>query len=96
MNVKPLSDRVVIRPLDAEEMTSSGLYLPDQAQERPHRGTVIAVGPGLIEDGARIPMDLAEGDEVVYSRYGGTEVLVDGEELVIMRQSDVLAKDDGK
>lgn len=92
MKVTPLSDRVVIKPLDAEDRTSSGLYLPDQAQERPHKGTVLAVGPGAIEDGARVPMDVAVGDEVVYSRYGGTEVTVDGEELVIMRQADILAK----
>lgn len=95
MKVIPLSDRVVIKPLDAEEMTSSGLYLPDQAQERPHRGTVVAVGPGLVEDGERVPMQVAVGDEVVYSRYGGTEVTVDGEDLVILRESDVLAKSAG-
>ncbi len=92
MKVLPLSDRVVIKPLDAEEMTASGLYLPDQAKERPHRGTVVAVGPGLVEDGTRVPMQVEVGDEVVYSRYGGTEVTVDGEELVILRESDVLAK----
>lgn len=96
MRLKPLADRVVVNPLDAEEKTASGLYLPDQAQERPHRGVVVAAGPGRIEDGARVPMLVAEGDEVVYSKYGGTEVTVDGELLVILRESDILAKADAQ
>jgi chaperonin GroES len=92
MNLKPLGDRVLVRSIEAEEVTASGLVLPDTAKEKPQRGTVLAVGEGRYEDGKRIPLDIREGDEIVYSKYGGTEIKVDGEELLILRESDVLAK----
>jgi chaperonin GroES len=94
MKLKPLGDRLIVRALEEEETTASGLVLPDTAKEKPQKGMVIAVGEGkLDEDGAkRIPLDVAEGDEVLYSKYGGTEIKVDGEELLVLRESDVLAK----
>ena len=92
MNLRPLGDRLVVKPIEPEEKTASGIYLPDQAKERPQRGSVIAVGPGRYEDGARVPMLVAEGDEVVYARYGGTEIRLEGEDYVILREADVLAK----
>jgi chaperonin GroES len=92
MNLKPLGDRVLVRSIEAEDVTASGLVLPDTAKEKPQRGTVLAVGEGRYEDGKRIPLDIREGDEIVYSKYGGTEIRVDGEELLILRESDVLAK----
>jgi chaperonin GroES len=92
MNLKPLADRVLVRSIEAEEVTASGIVLPETAKEKPQRGTVLAVGEGRIEDGKRIPLDLQEGDEVIYSKYGGTEVRIDGEDLLILRESDVLAK----
>ena len=94
MKLKPLGDRLIVRALEEEETTASGLVLPDTAKEKPQKGMVIAVGEGkLDDDGAkRIPLDVAEGDEVLYSKYGGTEIKVDGEELLVLRESDVLAK----
>jgi chaperonin GroES len=92
MSVQPLGDRVVVRVSEAETTTTSGLVIPDTATDRPQRGTVVAVGAGRFEDGKRVPMLVAEGDEVVYSKYGGTEVTIDGEELLILRESDILAK----
>jgi len=92
MNLKPLGDRVLVRSIEAEEVTASGIVLPDTAKEKPQRGTVVAVGQGRYEDGKRIPLDVREGDEIVYSKYGGTEIKVDGEDLLILRESDVLAK----
>ena len=92
MRLKPLGDRIVIRQIEAEEVTASGIVLPDTAQEKPQRGTVLAVGEGRYEDGERVPLDLAVGDEVIYAKYGGTEVSIDGEDLLILRESDVLAK----
>jgi chaperonin GroES len=92
MKVKPLGDRILVRPIDAEEVTASGIVLPDTAKEKPQRGSVLAVGEGRWEEGKRIPLDVTEGDEVVYSKYGGTEVSIDGEDLLILRESDVLAK----
>ena len=94
MKLKPLGDRLIIRALDEEETTASGLVLPDTAKEKPQKGEVIAVGDGAWdEDGdKRIPLDVAEGDTVLYSKYGGTEVTVEGEELLVLRESDVLAK----
>ena len=92
MQLKPLGDRIVIRQIDAEEVTASGIVLPDTAQEKPQRGTVLAVGEGRYEDGERVPLDVVVGDEVIYAKYGGTEVTIDGEELLIIRESDVLAK----
>jgi chaperonin GroES len=94
MKLKPLGDRVLVRPVEEEETTASGIVLPDTAKEKPQRGTVLAVGEGKWdEDGEnRIPLDVAEGDEVLYSKYGGTEIVVEGEDLLVLRESDVLAK----
>lgn len=93
MNLKPLEDRIVIRPSEAEETTASGLVIPDTAKEKPQQGEVLAVGPGRrSEEGDIIAMDLAVGDIVVYSKYGGTEISVDGEDLMILSSRDVLAK----
>ena len=90
--LKPLGDRIVIRPTEAEEVTKGGIVLPDAAKERPQEGEVIAVGTGkVLETGAKIPMEVKVGDKIIYSRYGGTEVKIGGEEYVILRQDDVLA-----
>ncbi len=92
ISIHPLEDRIVIRPLDAEQTTSSGLVIPDTAQEKPQQGKVVAVGPGRVDDnGNRVPIDVAEGDVVIYSRYGGTEVKHEGEEYLILTARDVLA-----
>ena len=94
MNLKPLGDRVIVQAIEEEETTQSGIVLPDTAKEKPQKGKVIAVGDGAWDDDGekRIPLDVAEGDEVLYSKYGGTEVKVDGDELLVLRESDVLAK----
>ncbi len=94
MNLQPLDDRIVVRPGDAEETTASGLVIPDTAKEKPQQGEVLAVGPGRRSEdsGEIIPMDVAVGDTVVYSKYGGTEITVDGEDLLILNARDVLAK----
>ncbi|MFY9488613.1 MAG: co-chaperone GroES [Solirubrobacterales bacterium] len=94
MNLKPLGDRLIVKAVEEDETTASGLVLPDTAKEKPQRGKVVAVGDGAWdEDGEkRIPLDVSEGDEVLYSKYGGTEVAVDGEDLLVLRESDVLAK----
>ena len=94
MNLQPLDDRIVVRPGDAEETTASGLVIPDTAKEKPQQGEVLAVGPGRRSEdsGELIPMDVAVGDTVVYSKYGGTEIAVDGEDLLILNARDVLAK----
>jgi chaperonin GroES len=93
MNLKPLGDRLIVRALDEEETTASGIVLPDTAKEKPQKGEVIAVGDGARdEDGERIPLDVAAGDTVLYSKYGGTEVKGEGEDLLVLRESDVLAK----
>jgi len=94
MNLKPLGDRLIVQAIEEEETTASGIVLPETAKEKPQRGEVIAVGDGAWdEDGEkRIPLDVAEGDEVLYSKYGGTEVKVDGDELLVLRETDVLAK----
>ena len=94
MKLKPLGDRLIVKPIDEEETTASGIVLPDTAKEKPQKGKVVAVGDGRWdEDGEnRIPLDVSEGDEVLYSKYGGTEVTVDDEELLVLRESDVLAK----
>ena len=94
MNLKPLEDRIVVRPSDAEETTASGLVIPDTAKEKPQQGEVLAVGPGRRSDqsGELVPVDVAAGDVVVYSKYGGTEITVDGEDLLILNARDVLAK----
>lgn len=91
-NLKPLGDRLVVEPKEQEEMTASGLILPETAKEKPQQGTVIAVGPGRRDDnGKRIEMDVNEGDIVLYAKYGGTEVKMDGKKLLILKESDVLA-----
>ena len=92
MSLKPLGDRVLVKAAEHEEVTASGIVLPDTAKERPSRGTVLAVGDGRIVEGARVPLEVAVGDEIIYSKYGGTEVKVDGEDLIILREADVLAK----
>lgn len=94
MSLQPLEDRIVVRPSDAEQTTASGLVIPDTAQEKPQQGTVLAVGPGRRSEntGEIIPVDVAEGDTVVYSKYGGTEITVDGEDVLILNARDVLAK----
>jgi chaperonin GroES len=92
MNVKPLADRVIVKPLEAEEKTKGGIIIPDNAKEKPQKGEVMAVGPGKIADnGQKITMELKKGDKVLYGKYSGTEVTVDGQELLIVRESDVLA-----
>ncbi len=88
--IKPLSDRVVVRAEEAEEKTSSGLYIPDSAKEKPQRGTVVSVGPGKVENGTKIEMSVKEGDTVLYGKYSGTEITLDSEEYLIMRESDIL------
>lgn len=93
MKLKPLEDRLIVKAIDEEETTASGIVLPDTAKEKPQRGKVLAVGDGKFgDDNERIPLDVVEGDEVLYSKYGGTEVKVDGEDLLVLRASDVLAK----
>ena len=92
MDLKPLGDRIVVKPSASEDVTASGLVLPDTAQEKPQQGEVIAIGDGKFDDeGKRIPMDVSKGDKVLYSKYGGTEVKIKGEEYLILRQDDVLA-----
>ena len=93
MNLKPLGDRLIVKAVEEEDMTASGIVLPDTAKEKPQKGKVLAVGTGrLDDDGQRVPLDVSEGDEVVYSKYGGTEIVVEGEDLLVLRESDVLAK----
>jgi chaperonin GroES len=94
MNLNPLEDRIVVRPSESEETTASGLVIPDTAKEKPQQGEVLAVGPGRRSDntGEIIPIDVAVGDKVVYSKYGGTEITIDGEDLLILTSRDVLAK----
>lgn len=91
--LQPLSDHIVVRPIKREEVTKSGIVLPDTAKEKPQEGEVIAVGPGkLTEDGNRLEMEVKKGDKIIYAKYAGTEIKLDDEELLIMRDSDVLAK----
>ena len=94
MKLKPLGDRLIVQAIEEDETTASGIFLPETAKEKPSRGKVIAVGDGKWDEDVekRIPLDVAEGDEVLYSKYGGTEVNVEGEELLVLRESDVLAK----
>jgi chaperonin GroES len=89
-SITPLSDRVVIKPEAAEEKTSSGLYIPDTAKEKPQRGKVVAVGAGRFENGTKIDMTVKEGDTVLYGKYAGTEITLDSEEYLIMREADIL------
>ena len=93
IKLQPLADRLVVKPIEMEGKTKTGIYLPDTAKEKPQEGKVVAVGPGrLSDDGKRIAMDVKVGDIILYSKYGGTEIKVDDEELMILRESDVLAK----
>ena len=93
MKLKPLGDRLIVKAVEEEETTASGIVLPDTAKEKPQRGKVLAVGDGKVaDDGKRVPIDVSDGDEVLYSKYGGTEITVDGEELLILTGRDVLAK----
>ena len=91
MKIKPLADRVVVKPLEAEEKTKGGLYVPDTAKERPMQGEVVAVGPGRTEDGKKIAPEVKVGDKILYGKYSGTEVTYDGIEYLIMRESDIFA-----
>lgn len=91
MKLKPLCDRVVLKQLAAEETTKSGIVLPTQAKEKPQEAEVVAVGPGGIVDGKEVKMEVSVGDKVIYSKYAGTEVKLDGEEFIIVRQSDIVA-----
>ena len=89
-SIQPLADRVVVRPQEAEEQTASGLYIPDTAKEKPQRGTVVAAGPGKVENGTKVDMTVKDGDTVLYGKYAGTEISLDGEDVLIMRESDIL------
>ena len=93
VKLEPLADRLVVKPIEREEVTKSGIVLPDTVRERPQEGEVIAVGPGrLSEDGKRIAMDIKVGDRVIYAKYGGMEYKIEDEEVIILRESDILAK----
>jgi chaperonin GroES len=89
-SIKPLADRVLVRPDVAEEKTSSGIIIPDTAKEKPQRGTVVAAGPGKVENGTKIDMTVKNGDKILYGKYSGTEITLDGEDYLIMRESDIL------
>ena len=92
MNLKPLGDRIVVEPIEREERTPGGIILPETAKEKPQKGKVLAIGPGRRdEEGKRIPMDVKEGDQVLYAKYAGTEVKVDDQKLLILKESDILA-----
>jgi len=93
IKLQPLGDRVVVQPSEEEEVTKGGIILPDTAKEKPQRGVIIAVGPGrLDEEGKRIPMEVKKGDKVIYSKYAGSEIKQDDKEVLILRESDILAK----
>lgn len=91
MKLKPLADRVIIKAVPSEERTKSGIIMPDTAKEKPQEGEIVAVGPGKVEKGERIPMEVQVGDRVIYSKYAGTEVKYDGNEYLILRESDIQA-----
>ncbi len=96
VKLEPLADRLVVRPIEKEEVTKGGIFIPDTAKEKSQEGKVLAVGPGrLSEDGKRIAMDVKVGDIVIYAKYGGTDIKIEGEELIILRESDILAKKSG-
>ncbi len=93
INVKPLDERIVVEPVEAEERTAGGIVLPDTAKEKPQRGTVLAIGPGkMMDSGDRCPVSVAVGDEVIYGKYSGTDIEIDGRDVKILRESDILAK----
>ncbi len=91
MKLRPLGDRVIVKPSEGEEKTPSGLVIPDTAKEKPQEGKVVAVGPGRYEDGKQVPMDVKEGDTIIYSKYGGTEVKIEGADHLILSERDILA-----
>ncbi|MDD2233582.1 MAG: co-chaperone GroES [Desulfitobacteriaceae bacterium] len=91
MNIKPLADRVIIKAIPTEEKTKSGIIMPDTAKEKPQEGEVVAVGPGKVDKGERIAMDVKVGDRVIYSKYAGTEIKLDGVEYLILKEMDILA-----
>ena len=92
VTIKPLEDRILVQPLEAEQTTASGLVIPDTAKEKPQEGKVLSIGPGRIDDnGNRVPVDVAEGDVVIFSKYGGTEVKYDGQDLLLLNARDILA-----
>ena len=96
VKLQPLADRVVVKPIEREEKTKSGIYLPDTVKEKPQEGKIVAIGPGrLSEEGKRIAVDVKVGDTVIYAKYGGTEIKIDDEELIILRASDILATKKG-
>ncbi|MEM1269901.1 MAG: co-chaperone GroES [Bacteroidota bacterium] len=88
--IKPLADRVVVKPQEAEQTTASGIIIPDTAKEKPQRGTVVAAGPGKVENGTHVEMTVKAGDTVLYGKYAGTEISLDGDDVLIMRESDIL------
>ncbi len=93
VKLQPMGNRLVVKPMQSEEKTKSGIYLPDTAKEKPQEGKVIAVGPGKVTDeGKRIPMEVEVGDVIIYAKYGGSEIKIDDEDLIIMREDDILAK----
>ncbi len=92
MNLKPLGDRVIVKAVEQEQVTASGLVLPDTAAEKPQRGIVLAVGEGRWVDGERLPLEVFDGDEVIYSKYGGTEVKLEGQDVLILSEHDILAR----
>ena len=93
VKLQPMGDRLVVKPTQSEEKTKSGIYIPDTAKEKSQEGKVVAVGPGkMTDEGKRIPMDVEVGDIIIYAKYGGSEIKIDEEELIIMRESDILAK----
>ena len=93
IKLQPMGDRLVVKPTQSEEKTKSGIYLPDTAKEKPQEGKVVAAGPGkMTDEGKRLPMDVEVGDTVIYAKYGGSEIKIDGEDFIIMRESDILAK----
>lgn len=91
LKLRPLEDRVVVKPIDEEQTTASGIVIPDTAKEKPTEGEVVAVGPGKFEDGQRVPLDVAVGDKVIFSKFGGTEYKIEGEEYVILSSRDIYA-----
>ena len=91
MKLKPLGDRVVIKPIEQEEITAGGIVLPESAKEKPQRGLIVAVGPGKFEDGNRVELDVKEGDTILFAKYAGTEIKIEGEKVLILRESDILA-----
>lgn len=91
MNIKPLADRVVVKPIEEEEVTKSGIVLPDTAKEKPQQGEIVAIGPGKLEDGKRVGLEVKVGDKVIYRKYGGTEIKIEGDEYLILTEDDILA-----